>query len=68
VADARSVGAFFGTDARKNKRAGAIPGAKRLQRVDLIEEDSQSHPTARRERVLIYTIRLPFPVRIAPRA
>ncbi|VTT96780.1 3-mercaptopyruvate sulfurtransferase : Marine sediment metagenome DNA, contig: S01H1_S18985 (Fragment) OS=marine sediment metagenome GN=S01H1_52237 PE=4 SV=1: Rhodanese: Rhodanese [Gemmataceae bacterium] len=40
IVDARSEGEFCGTDAMKNKRAGAIPGAKQLEWSDLIEKDS----------------------------
>ncbi|MDY3551608.1 sulfurtransferase [Gemmata sp. JC717] len=41
IVDARSEGEFCGVDTLKNKRAGAIPGAKQLEWVDLIEKDSQ---------------------------
>lgn len=41
IVDARSEGEFCGIDAMKNKRAGAIPGAKQLEWIDLIEKDSQ---------------------------
>lgn len=41
IVDARSEGEFCGTDALKNKRAGAMPGAKQLEWIDLIEKDSQ---------------------------
>ncbi len=41
IVDARTEGEFCGIDAMKNKRAGAIPGAKQLEWIDLIEKDSQ---------------------------
>jgi thiosulfate/3-mercaptopyruvate sulfurtransferase len=40
IIDARSTGEFCGTDPGKNKRGGAIPGAKHLEWSDLIEKDS----------------------------
>ncbi len=40
IVDARSKGEFCGTDAMKNKRAGAIPGATQLEWIDLIDKDS----------------------------
>lgn len=40
IVDARSEGEFCGIDSLKNKRAGAIPGAKQLEWIDLIEKDS----------------------------
>ncbi len=41
IIDARSDGEFCGTAAMGNKRAGAVPGAKRLEWSDLIEADTQ---------------------------
>jgi thiosulfate/3-mercaptopyruvate sulfurtransferase len=40
IVDARSEGEFCGIDSLKNKRAGAIPGAKQLEWIDLIEKDT----------------------------
>jgi thiosulfate/3-mercaptopyruvate sulfurtransferase len=40
IVDARSEGEFCGTDALQNKRAGAIPGAKQLEWIDLMDKDS----------------------------
>lgn len=40
IVDARSEGEFCGIDAMKNKRAGAIPGAKQLEWIDLIDKDT----------------------------
>lgn len=41
IVDARSENEHCGTDAQKNKKAGAIPGAKQLEWSDLVETDSQ---------------------------
>lgn len=41
IVDARSEGEFCGTDALKNKRAGAIPGAKQLEWIDLIDKQTR---------------------------
>ncbi len=41
IVDARSEAEFCGIDKAKNKRAGAIPGAKHLEWIDLIEKDTQ---------------------------
>lgn len=41
IIDARSESEFCGIDARKNQRAGAIPGAKHLEWSDLIEPQTQ---------------------------
>jgi len=41
VIDARSEQEFCGTDKLTNKRAGAIPGAKQLEWVDLLDKNSQ---------------------------
>lgn len=38
IVDARTEGEHCGTDALKNKRAGAIPGAKHLEWIDLIDD------------------------------
>jgi thiosulfate/3-mercaptopyruvate sulfurtransferase len=40
IIDARSESEFCGNDALKNKRAGAIPGAKNLEWVDLLDSNS----------------------------
>ena len=45
IVDARSEGEFCGTDKRKNKRAGAIPGAKHLEWIDLIDKETQRFKT-----------------------
>ena len=41
LVDARSEGEFCGVDLRKNKRAGAIPGAKHLDWIELIDKPTQ---------------------------
>lgn len=41
IVDARSAGEFCGTDPLKNKRAGAIPGAKQLEWSDLLDPKTQ---------------------------
>jgi len=41
IVDARSEGEFCGTEKLKNKRAGAIPGAKHLEWSDLIDKQTQ---------------------------
>jgi thiosulfate/3-mercaptopyruvate sulfurtransferase len=40
LVDARSEGEYCGTDKLKNKRGGAIPGARNLDWTDLIEKDT----------------------------
>jgi thiosulfate/3-mercaptopyruvate sulfurtransferase len=40
IVDARSEGEFCGIDAMKNKRAGAVPGAKQLEWIDLLDKDT----------------------------
>lgn len=40
IVDARSSGEFCGIDAMKNKRAGAVPGAKQLEWIDLLDKDT----------------------------
>lgn len=40
VVDARSEGEFCGTDVQKNSRAGAVPGARHLEWIDLIDKDT----------------------------
>jgi thiosulfate/3-mercaptopyruvate sulfurtransferase len=40
IVDARSEGEYCGIDAMKNKRAGAVPGAKQLEWIDLLDKDS----------------------------
>jgi thiosulfate/3-mercaptopyruvate sulfurtransferase len=41
IVDARSEGEFCGIDKRKNNRAGAIPGAKHLEWIELIDKETQ---------------------------
>jgi thiosulfate/3-mercaptopyruvate sulfurtransferase len=41
IVDARSEGEFCGTEASNNKRAGAIPGAKHLEWIDLLDKATQ---------------------------
>ncbi|MGO9108852.1 MAG: sulfurtransferase [Thermoguttaceae bacterium] len=45
IVDARSEGEFCGIDKLKNKRAGAIPGAKHLEWIDLIDKETQRFKT-----------------------
>ena len=45
IVDARSEGEFCGTDKLKNKRGGAIPGAKHLEWIDLIDKETQRFKT-----------------------
>lgn len=53
IVDARSVGEYCGTNALRNTRAGAIPGAKHLEWVDLIDEQTQRlKPAAELQRIL----------------
>ena len=52
IVDARSEGEFCGTDKLKNKRAGAIPGAKHLEWIDLIDKETQRFKTAEQLRKL----------------
>lgn len=40
IVDARSEDEYCGIDTFKNKRSGAIPGAKQLEWIDLIDKDS----------------------------
>ena len=46
IVDARSDGEFCGTEKINNKRAGAIPGAKHLEWIDLLDKDSQRFKSA----------------------
>ncbi|WP_164103582.1 sulfurtransferase [Candidatus Laterigemmans baculatus] len=46
IIDARSESEFCGLDARKNRRAGAIPGAKNLEWSDLIDSQTQRFKSA----------------------
>jgi len=41
IVDARSEKEYCGVDAMKNKRAGAMPGAKNLEWIDLIDKPTQ---------------------------
>ena len=45
IVDARSEGEFCGIDKFKNKRHGAIPGAKHLEWTDLIDKEAQRFKT-----------------------
>ena len=42
IVDARSDAEFCGIDKQKNKRAGAIPGAKHLEWIDLIDKEDSA--------------------------
>jgi len=46
IIDARSEGEFCGTEKSNNKRAGAIPGAKHLEWIDLLDKNSQRFKSA----------------------
>jgi thiosulfate/3-mercaptopyruvate sulfurtransferase len=46
IVDARSEREFCGLDKMRNKRAGAIPGAKQLEWVDLIDTNTQRFKSA----------------------
>jgi thiosulfate/3-mercaptopyruvate sulfurtransferase len=46
IVDARSEGEFCGTEKMNNKRAGAIPGAKHLEWIDLLDKETQRFKTA----------------------
>lgn len=46
IVDARSPEEFCGVDKRKNKRGGAIPGAKNLDWVNLLDKDSRRFKSA----------------------
>ena len=52
IVDARSKAEFCGIDKQKNKRAGAIPGAKHLEWIDLIDKKTQRFKSADQLRVL----------------
>ena len=52
IVDARSEAEFCGTDKHKNKRAGAIPGAKHLEWIDLIDKETQRFKTPDQLRAL----------------
>jgi thiosulfate/3-mercaptopyruvate sulfurtransferase len=45
IVDARSEGEFCGLEKMRNKRAGAIPGAKHLEWIDLIDKETQRFKT-----------------------
>lgn len=45
IVDARSAAEFCGTDKQTNQRAGAIPGAKHLEWIDLIDKKTQRFKT-----------------------
>ncbi len=46
IVDARSEAEFCGTDKQKNKRAGAIPGARHLEWIDLLDKKTQCFKSA----------------------
>jgi thiosulfate/3-mercaptopyruvate sulfurtransferase len=46
IVDARSEGEFCGTESLNNKRAGAIPGAKHLEWIDLLDKKTQRFKSA----------------------
>jgi thiosulfate/3-mercaptopyruvate sulfurtransferase len=46
IVDARSEREFCGLDKMRNKRAGAIPGAKQLEWIDLIDKNTQRFKSA----------------------
>ncbi len=52
IVDARSEGEFCGTDRQTNKHAGAIPGAKHLEWLDLIDQQTRRFKTAEELRPL----------------
>jgi thiosulfate/3-mercaptopyruvate sulfurtransferase len=52
IVDARSDAEFCGMDKQKNKRAGAIPGAKHLDWIDLIDKETQRFKSADQLRML----------------
>ncbi len=52
IVDARSAAEFCGTDKQKNKRAGAIPGARHLEWIDLIDKKTQRFKSADQLRAL----------------
>jgi len=52
IVDARSEKEFCGLDALTNKRAGAIPGAKHLEWLDLLDKDTQRFKTREQLRTL----------------
>lgn len=46
IVDARSESEFCGTEKQSNKRGGAIPGARNLEWIDLIDKPTQRFKTA----------------------
>ena len=52
IVDARSEREFCGIDKEKNKRAGAMPGAKHLDWVDLVDKETQRFKSAAQLRKL----------------
>jgi thiosulfate/3-mercaptopyruvate sulfurtransferase len=52
IVDARSEGEFCGIDQQTNKHAGAIPGAKHLEWIDLIDKKTRRFKTAAQIRLL----------------
>jgi thiosulfate/3-mercaptopyruvate sulfurtransferase len=46
IVDARSEREFCGLEKMRNKRAGAIPGAKQLEWIDLIDKETQRFKSA----------------------
>ena len=60
IVDARSEGEFCGTEKLKNKRAGAIPGAKHLEWIDLIDKETQRFKTPDQLRKLFADAEITF--------
>lgn len=54
IVDARSFDEFCGVEPRKNKRAGAIPGAKHLEWSDLIDEKTDRFKSPSEIRTLFH--------------
>ena len=52
IVDVRSEAEFCGTDKQTNKRAGAVPGAKQLEWIDLIDKKTQRFKPADQLRML----------------
>jgi thiosulfate/3-mercaptopyruvate sulfurtransferase len=52
IVDARSEAEFCGIDKLDNKRAGAVPGAKQLEWIDLIDKNTQRFKTTDQLRLL----------------
>ena len=52
IVDARSEGEFCGIEKQKNKHGGAIPGAKHLEWIDLLDKKTERFKTAEQLRTL----------------